>query len=66
MTYIFLIQFNLNTSGRLYIPGLERVVFEIDNELTEIQLNTIKTKITNWFDNKLGLPVNVNLDQRIK
>ena len=65
-TYIFKTHFNLHTSGQLYIPGLDKVIFEINQELTETQINAIKTKISQFFTNKLGLNVEINLDQVIK
>jgi hypothetical protein len=66
MTYIFRVSFNLHTSGHLYIPGLDKVIFEIDNELTLIQQEQLKTKISQWFTNKLGLITEINLEQIIK
>jgi len=66
MIYIFKIQFNLHTSGRLYIPGLERVIFETDKELTEKQIETLKNKIDQFFTNKFGLNVEILLEQTTK
>jgi len=65
-TYIFHIKFNLHTSGHLYIPGLDKVIFEIDNDLTPEQEEQLKTKIKQWFTNKLGLPTEVSIEQIIK
>ena len=73
-TYIFKIYFNILEEAGISVPKLEvepvafsTVVLKINKNLTEAHIETIKTKLKNFYNNKFNLSTaEVKLEQVIK
>jgi len=74
MIYRFRVQFNILEETGIVISGLtvrpihfSQIMLEVNRNLTDNQIETIKTKIKNFFNNKFNLTsVTVELVEVIK